>query len=277
MPNTFSSLAVLAAAASAFIAAPGAAVTAADSARDAAKQAATAAQVDIPPAEAVGASQPQIGKFQPIQGISITAPEADLIAIMQRHRKRCDAMGPGLCRIETFNAFDRSEMRGGEVQIMIAAHALDGFAAAISADPAISGIQISRGSQHDNSEPLGIRRRILELRGESLRKAQIGVNSAERQVVLREQQQIESELQQIEAQLGDEHADPTRRVGISYRTPDQQGYGRSRWYREFWDKALIISLSAIGLALVSLFYFGILGFGVLWLRRLAIRKGLLKG
>ena len=222
------------------------------------------------------AAAPKLGPG-PIRSISITAPKADLPAIMLRHKKRCEALGSNLCQVDRFNSSGEYQYQGGAMSLNVSANVLERLAADMSADSGNLGISINRDGSRGTSKSRSAELRVLRLQADALAKAVTSGNSDERAAIVQKLSEIERNIKQVESQVGETNRIAGQRLEINYRTPEQQNYGGRRWYGELGEMAIKVTLMAIGLALLSVLYFGIIGFGVLWLRRLAIRRGLLKG
>lgn len=204
-------------------------------------------------------------------------------ALINEHKKLCESQGSSRCQVEEFSP-QRNDYGGARIELRLrlplgTAPALIASLGKLSTD---AGFRIEPMPNHQRSEndpaELKLRRSLLQAQQAKLRELQASAPADQQSAISRQFSSISSQLAQIDQQLASATAKPRADVlTINYR--DTSASYRTRTSRQL-DEMLsgfgLALLAVTGIALLTIFYFAIMGLGFLWVRRFARRRGLLK-
>jgi len=261
---------------SAISAAPLAAVHADSAAQSAAHAAGGLAP--SPPMEVAGVSDWETTReySNPSIRIQITATEGDLDGLIALHRKKCSAL-KSRCRITAQQI--RGEDGSGSALLRLIAPAAEAkeLVQQIAAEIGDAGFSMYReaGRQSSVASSTRVEREMLLAQHKALIALAATASPEEANAIAQRVATLTASLRRM-----DVLAAPTRTtspdligVEISYSAPSN--YRSRDWdqMKEMFEKSILISLSV---ALITVLYLGVIGFGLLGLRKLAIKTGLLK-
>lgn len=241
---------------------------------------ATAVLLAVPVAASADIDIPANGQaIGPEFRMTFTLRQGDPRPLAQDHKSKCEALGPSKCRVIQFTP----DPNWGSVKLLLAPGTSSGFMASISKTTANVGFTSYDGgmgspTQRDMGD-LKLRKQLLEAQKEKLSSLQSPSSDLDRQQLLSMQASVEGQLKQVDAQMGRFGKNPaTETLSINYNV---EGRNRrndlGRAVEDMGPKFLIGIVIVTAVALLTALYFGIIGLAFLWLRKFAIKRGLLKG
>ena len=198
------------------------------------------------------------------------------------HKARCEALGPARCRVEEFSPERLFDGQSQQLVLRLAPGQAQVFIGDIGKATLDSGFTDRRDQQdaprYDATEDSQLKIVLLEVQRQKLEALKVGASGARLSLIQRNLAQVEIELASFKQQQS-QQTRPSEAEKLTI------GYGAGRDYPKsrldgqfeqlsgmFWVSLLVVT----GVAVLTAIYFGIIGFALLGLKRLAIKAGLMK-
>ncbi|CAN5415433.1 hypothetical protein BH11PSE5_BH11PSE5_07870 [soil metagenome] len=199
--------------------------------------------------------------------------------LAQDHKSRCERLGPARCRVVEFNPLRGEGYGSPSIKFILAGGTAPAFMSDISKSSP-NGFTIQRDGQDAARRQADrkLEKHLLQAQRDRLNSLE-NSGPAERDSLIQQKRSvIEANLANIDRELSASQERPKIDVlSVDYSVRDQGQSWMNRKLNEIGEVLGLGVLIVTGTALLTALYLGILGFAFLWLRKVAIKRGLLKG
>lgn len=234
----------------------------------------------VPPIQPVTVAEtPGVENYRVSFSTDSNSSEA-LDQLIDEHRKQCLELDPAVCLVETFRK-PAEEYRSGELKLRLSSGNAQPFINAITRSADNVAFQVNIVPERRRANSLAEHQLSVTLIEWQLLKLGEAAQSADRDT----QRAATDRIARLTRELtsAQERADRTAQpfgaetVTISYTNDSGRGSSRfSRQINELLELFGLFALGAVGIAILTAIYFGIIGFALLKMRKWAVRLGLLK-
>jgi len=212
--------------------------------------------------------------------MTVTLARGDPMPLIQAHKSKCEALGPARCRVVRLETPDLRGYSGGSMKLLLMPGTASAFMAEISKSIGSAGLTINRGGERSGQgqADVELEKQLLQVQRDKLNSLANLAADEQLQAIQSKRSNIEINLVRLDEQLKRiNRTSVADGLSIEYNASRQNERSRlSRQLDEAWPVIVIAVLSITGVALLTALYFGIIWLAFLWLRKIAINRGLLK-
>lgn len=212
--------------------------------------------------------------------MTVTLPRGDLMTLIQMHKGKCEALGPSRCRVVRLETPDLRGYGGGSMKLVLMPGMASAFMADISKSIGNAGLTIDRDGERtgQGQADVELEKQLLQAQRDKLNSLADLASDEQLLAIQGKRSNIEANLSRLDEKLTRlKRASDADRIYMHYNAPDRNERSRlGRKLDDIWPVIVIGVLSVSAVALLTALYFGIIWLAFLWLRKIAIKRGLLK-
>ncbi|MBL8647474.1 MAG: hypothetical protein JNL46_09470 [Sphingosinicella sp.] len=211
--------------------------------------------------------------------VSFHIIENDSLSLMQKHKEKCNKLGPTRCRILQFMPGSDIDGEQGSIRFLLLEGSTPSFISEVSKSTK-SGFAVSHENRitPQQQDDLIVERQLLFAQREEILSIKESDSEKFSMIVQNKRSEIESRITNIERQL--KNYSKSQSVDTLYISYEKRNFRNSRWKRDIEEYGGIFFMAILaisGIALLTGIYFGIIFLVFLWLKKFSVKRGLLKG